>query len=293
MYNDIAKGNGHWLINHEAFGNEVFLRVSKGAADIIFMVNVLIMIDNNSCCWLVRWLRRLRAMTYFNFVAEAGAPAIAREKGKKEKNMKMRTIALTIAIFILMYALAGCGPRPKKVTAAAEARNDAVKTYVMNDNAADAFLIEKYKESELKRVDMAYKLKMAELKAALKRDLETMAKASGGVLKFTPEQAASVIEKVENKKTAILLQRDIMMRQVDTVARALYTARERNKINLAIATKLNEAIEDYEGAGVDMTAAQKSIEAIILLLQKHNVLDEKGPGVPPVVLPDAPRPPGE
>jgi hypothetical protein len=71
---------------------------------------------------------------------------------------------------------------------------------------------------------------------------------------------------------------------------SLYAARERNKINLAVATKLNAAIEQYENAGIDMSAAQKGIDEIFELLQRANIITTgKAPG--PVILPRPERAP--
>lgn len=197
--------------------------------------------------------------------------------------MRARFVMLFLLLIAVMFSFGfgGC-TRPKEVSAASKARTDSIKTYVANDEVEDAFLIEKYKESEKKRVNMAYKLKMEELKAATHQDLRRQAaKSPDGKLTMSPQQAFWAMQDVEDKKEAILLKRDMMLGQVDIAVSALYAARKRNKLNLAVATKLNDVIEEYENAGVDMTAAQKGIDSIFKVLEKYQIEIPQGPPSPP------------
>jgi tricorn protease-like protein len=158
-------------------------------------------------------------------------------------------------------------------------RDKAVRTYVTNDGAEDAFVIESYRKAEYSRINLSYDLKEKEISLALERDLRDLAaKNPSGKLELTAAQTQNVIEQVEEKKKAALQTRDGMKEQVDMVVSALYAAREKNKLNLAIATKLNAAIEQYEEAGVDMSVAQEGIDSIFAILEKYNLLskDPKG-----------------
>jgi vancomycin resistance protein YoaR len=149
----------------------------------------------------------------------------------------------------------------------------------LNDQAEDSFVIEQYRKSEYNRISLAYDLKIKEISAALEKDLRSLAaQNTSGKIELTPDQTQSVIDQVQVKKDAALKSRDDMRDKVDIVVSALYAAREKNKLNLAIATKLNAAIEEYEQAGVDMSMAQEGIDSIFEMLQRHNVItkDPKG-----------------
>ena len=82
MYTDLVMGNGFWTINHPFFGKEVFIPMSKGFADIVFLINILMMIDDANGWTILKWLRRYRATTYFNFVHDLGGFAITNVKGE-------------------------------------------------------------------------------------------------------------------------------------------------------------------------------------------------------------------
>lgn len=280
MYQDIALGKGFWAIQHPFFGEAVvFVPVNKGFADTIFLVNILMLIDNSKSWGIIKWLRRYRAMTYFNFVHDGGKFAILRAK-KKGKGNTMRKFAIFFLIVLFIGLLiTGCkGQRPEKVSAAVTERDKAIRTYVANDNAADAFLIEKYMEAERKRVDLLFELKVNEINEAIRKDLEALAKKNpNGKLELTPAQAMDVSAQLDAKKLAALKSRDEKYQEIAQVGKLLMAAREKNKINLAIREKLNAAIEEYENAGIDMSAAEKSVAEILQLLKQYELLGNSSP----------------
>jgi len=283
MYQDIAMGKGFWAIRHPYFGEqEIFIPVNKGVADTFFLINLLLLIDNSKSFRIVKWLRRYRAMTYFNFVHDGGNYAIlrAREKGKGNTMRKFSKLAIFFLIVLFVGLLiTGCnGKRPQQVSAAVIERDKAIRTYVANDNAADAFLIEKYMEAERKQVDLLFELKVNEINEAIRGDLEALAKKSpNGKLELTPGQAMNVSAQLDAKKLAALKSRDEKYQEISKVGKLLMAAREKNKINLAIREKLNAAIAEYENAGIDMSAAEKSVAEILQLLKQYELLGNSSP----------------
>lgn len=192
----------------------------------------------------------------------------------------MNALKSIVLFCVLLCCGIGCqSTRNPAVQNAVTQRDKAVRVYVLNDQAEDSFVIEQYRKSEYNRISLAYDLKIKEISAALEKDLRSLAaQNTSGKIELTPDQTQSVIDQVQVKKDAALKSRDDMRDKVDIVVSALYAAREKNKLNLAIATKLNAAIEEYEQAGVDMSMAQEGIDSIFEMLQRHNVItkDPKG-----------------
>lgn len=178
----------------------------------------------------------------------------------------MRRVVWVLPLLFLF----GCGSRPPEISNAEIQSDRAIQTFVDNTDQQQAFLLEKLRESEYGRVDTAYKNKLAEIDASIESAMKRLAGADGNIT-LTPGQVKSINEQLNAKRLLALQSREALRRDVDDVIATLYDAMDKNKLNLAVALKINAAIKRYDDAGIDMSAAQEGIDAIFALLKKYNI----------------------
>lgn len=182
----------------------------------------------------------------------------------------MRPIILfcMAAVFLFCNGFMCNGKRPDSVSEASKLRKKAYLAANESKNEIVKTVVEVYRQAEYKRIDL-------EINAALEEDfakVKANASATGGnipadvaiagtkrLIDFRDKERAAARKSVDDK----LLQID------DIIARA--------DSNILIANKLNDAVEEYESAGVDVTAAGKAIEEILSLVEKQNKPKPKAP----------------
>lgn len=147
--------------------------------------------------------------------------------------------------------------RKKAYLAANESKNDIIKT-----------VVEVYREAEYKRIDL-------EINAALEEDfakVKANAAATGGAINADVAIAGTkrLIDFRDKERNAARKSVDDKLKQIDDII-------ARADTNILIANKLNDAVEEYESAGVDVTAAGKAIEEILSLVEKQNKPKSKAP----------------
>ena len=76
------------------------------------------------------------------------------------------------------------------------------------------------------------------------------------------DQAIAFMQKLDSERTIGRGKADAAMDKIRAVMRTV-------RVNLAISMKLDEAIERYENAGVDMSAAKAAVSEIMGLIQQR------------------------
>jgi len=217
----------------------------------------------------------VKAASDGNAVATSGAkkPEESSTQVQAVRRISFRGTYKVMAIACLLpFVLSGCwGTRPPEVAKAAAERDKALQTYVANADAEYTFLIERYREAEYARIVARLNAKYKEIDEAVQKDLAKLAGPDGKIA-ITPAQAESVLTQVRTKKQQAFESAESYKKKVDEVVQALYAANAKNKLNLAIATKLNEAVKAYEDAGIDMSMAQQGVDQIFLLLEKYKAV---------------------
>ena len=170
--------------------------------------------------------------------------------------MKPIFFALSLALVLLMT---GCGKPPAAVTEGQDLRKKAYNAANDGKNKIIETILEVYKTAEYARID-------GEINAALEKNKsEVRGKAAlfGNVVPV--EQAIEGMEKILTTREA---ERVRLRGLVDSkIAECRKIVVEADK-NFLIANKLADALDGYENAGVDVSAAGKAVEEILALMKK-------------------------
>lgn len=151
----------------------------------------------------------------------------------------MRT---TFACGLLLF-LTGCFIDPRPVQDARELRTQAITHYAANSGAMVNFAIAAYQQAEYARVDALY---YQDTDAAKQQANAAMA-------------VAKVLE--------LNAKRDQAKAKVDAQVAKLKAIADRAQRDPAIALKLDEAVREYENAGVDITAVPGTVDGILGILK--------------------------
>ena len=154
---------------------------------------------------------------------------------------------------LLFFCLAGCfgGARPPVVSEASNTKRKAYQMYAEGQEQILDAILAAYKAEARARISLG-----------MQKDIETArhnAEKTDG--KVSIDQALTFAQKLMDE-------RDAAMFKVDASVSQLREIMARNKVNLAIAMKLDEAIEAYETAGYDMSAAKNAVGEIMDLIAK-------------------------
>ena len=153
---------------------------------------------------------------------------------------------LIVAMLVLLPA---CGT-DQRVIAGHDLRDNAVQMYSANMDAIFAAVTKAYKLQGYAAVDQLY--------AADLRKIATNADGMGKVDAQTAVQFLLEAEQIRNANKAKI------DGEVDKIAAAYKEA----CLDLAISTQLSSLLRQYAAAGVDMSAAEKAISEIIVLLKR-------------------------
>lgn len=186
-----------------------------------------------------------------------------------------RSIVLPMLAAFMLFSGFVCAPkRPASVEEAAKLRKDAYlaanegKTEIINA------ILEVYRKTEYARIDR-------EIELALEADFAEVRKnaaATGGVVPV--ELAIAGTKKLNATRDA---EREKFRALVDEAILQIKAEIDRADSNVLIANKLNDAIDEYERAGIDTTAAKKAVDEILSIVTK----DKQKPKAEIIRLPGA------
>ena len=169
----------------------------------------------------------------------------------------------------------GCGKRPPAVKEASQFRDKGYQNYDKNMDEIFRFMIAKLRLSEYKRVDEKYDRAVAKAQRIYEKQVKLKAGPDGRV----PAADAILLDK--QKAAALKESEDLKIQlksQIDQALDGTAAAYQKNKINLALANKINALIHQYDDAEVDLTAANAAIDELAKILTDFDVLK---PQVPP------------
>lgn len=165
--------------------------------------------------------------------------------------------ALMLPVILM---LSGCGKRAPAAKEGADLRKKAYVAVSENKSKILAVVIEAYRAAEYRSAD-------ALIDAAIERDFEQVRKnaaANGGNVPVEMAiDGARKLLSVREKERADARER------VDAVCAQLKAAVEDAETEMLIANKLNDALEEYESSGVDLSAARGAIDEILELVKKR------------------------
>ena len=156
---------------------------------------------------------------------------------------------LLLACLGLSFA-AGCATKPPpEVLEARDFKRKSIQAYAeSNDEILDAILA-------------AYRAEAYEhLETKIRGDIATAtrnAAASNGQVKI--EDAIKFMQQVEGDRST-------GRARIDAAVAQIRVAMAQARVNLAIGLKVDEALSEYENAGVDMSAARKAVDEIMALV---------------------------
>lgn len=150
------------------------------------------------------------------------------------------------AILFLPLLLCGCifsFKAPVPVEQARAQRSEATSRYVVNSTALIDFAIRMYQQSEYARVDALY---MQDILAA----------------KALPDASAAVTKMID-----LDAKRDVAKGKVDAQVAKFRAIATKAQTDPIIAMKLDEAISQYEAAGIDASAIPGTVDGILSVLK--------------------------
>ncbi len=155
---------------------------------------------------------------------------------------------------LLLVCASGCMRQPKEVT---EGRNLARSAYLnvnANNNRIIETLITAYRDAQYAAIDAAAEQDKA---AALKK---AEAEAAAG-RPVTPAQVLEFADKLQASKKA-------KYDEVNGRITELRAAIDKGQSDLLVAAKLEEALDRFDAAGVDMSAATNAVDKILAIVGK-------------------------
>lgn len=172
-----------------------------------------------------------------------------------------------LTIVVLCFA-AGCAQRAAVVKEGSDLRKKAYVAVSENKSKIIDAVIAVYREAEYRRIDL-------EINAALEADFAEVRKKAalnGGNVPI--DQAIDGAKKLISTREK---EREGARAKVDAAILQLQAIVARADTDLLIANKLNDAIESYESAGVDVSAAKRAVEEIMDLAAKNTPRSKSEP----------------
>lgn len=163
------------------------------------------------------------------------------------------TVRLGAFLYVLvgLAACTGCmsAKAPPEVTEGRALKRNAIQAYAQaNDQIVEGIL-------------GAYRAQAYDaLEQRIKRDIDKAVVAAGktgGQVDIT--QALGFMDSLQSDREAGRTKIDASIQQIRQ-------AMDKGRVNLAIAMKIDEALEQYESAGVDMSAARKAVDDVLQLV---------------------------
>lgn len=163
-------------------------------------------------------------------------------------------------LLLMAFMLAGCTSRHPDANKGADLRKRAYVNVSESKDKIIATIAEGYRQAEYDKIDL-------QIAAALEADFAQVRKnanAFGGSIPV--EQAIEGTKKLiatrEKERTEARAKVDASLAQLQEII-------VRANTDLLIANKLNDALEEYDRAGIDVSAATKAVEEIMALAAKN------------------------
>lgn len=158
-----------------------------------------------------------------------------------------------IGFILLPFVLGGClGVKPSPaIQAANDLKRKAITNYAANIDRVLDVLLESYRKEAYSHVDTKVRIDM--------KTAETNAQATGG--KVDLGQALLFFEKLNQ-------QREQKRAEVDQAISAIRRVMAGAQVDLALHLNLDEVVQRYSDAGVDLSAAQSAIDQILELIRQ-------------------------
>ncbi len=157
-----------------------------------------------------------------------------------------------VSILLVLALLAGCGKRPASVNEANQLKNKAVLAYA-----------EQNKQIHLATQGAIRAESVAHIETKYAWDLEKIAEHADGDGKIDVREVTAFIEKING-------QRNARIAVIDDQQAKLREAVEISQENLAAYLKLEDLINQYDDAGVDLQAITGQVKGVLedILKQK-------------------------
>jgi hypothetical protein len=153
----------------------------------------------------------------------------------------------------MLVSMLGCmGTKPSpEIVAANDMKREAITNYAANVDQVLDVLLEGYRKEAYARIDTLVQIDM--------KQAEANAKASGGQVDLA--QALEFFNKIDRQREEKRAEVDESIKQIRKV---MATA----SVDLALNLKLDEVVQRYAQAGVDLTSAQAAIDQIMAIIKR-------------------------
>lgn len=168
---------------------------------------------------------------------------------------------LICTLLLMTFTLTGCfGGRKPEVNEGADLRKRAYVNVSESKDQIIATIAAGYRDAEYARIDL-------EIERALEADYAQVRKNANAFGGSIPVEQA-----IEGTKKLIAVrekERTEARAKVDAALVEMQAIITRANTDLLIANKLNDALEEYDRAGIDVSAATKAVEEIMALAAKN------------------------
>ena len=171
-------------------------------------------------------------------------------------------LGVMVMCFFSFGFIGGCGKRPPSVQEGADLRKAAYTATSEGKSEIIEQILVFYREAEFKRIDV-------EIDRALQDDFAQVrknAQATGGSVPV--DQAIEGARKLISTRE---IERAGLRAAVDKAITDMRAIVAKAETNMLIANKLNDVVEEYEKAGVDISAAKTAVQEIITLMKTNSL----------------------